>query len=141
MKDCCPYKHTHTHTYIYYIVVSVTLGFMLDAFIRQIIINHYNLYIWHDGLRVWLIVQEIGVQFQIKSYQRLKKCYLELPSLIFNIIRYVLRVKWSNPGERRSALFNTSVQQLLKRERSGRPRLQSLTPFFMYVYTYISLLH
>ena len=40
---------------------------------------------------------EIGVQSQIESYQRLK--YLIPPCLTLSIIRYVSRVKWSNPGK------------------------------------------
>ena len=40
---------------------------------------------------------ETGVQSQVESYQRLKKWYLILPCLILSIIRYVSRVKWSNP--------------------------------------------
>ena len=46
------------------------------------------------------MVREIGVQSQVESYQRpKKKCYLIPPCLTFNIIRYVSRVKWSNPGK------------------------------------------
>ena len=40
-----------------------------------------------------------GVQSQVESYQRLKKWYLTPPCLTLSIIRYVTRVKWSNPGE------------------------------------------
>ena len=40
---------------------------------------------------------ETGVQSQVKSYQRLKKWYLMPPCLTLSIIRYVSRVKWSNP--------------------------------------------
>ena len=35
----------------------------------------------------------------IESYQRLKKWYLIPPCLTLSIIRYISRVKWSNPGE------------------------------------------
>ena len=38
------------------------------------------------------------VQSQVESYQRLKNWYLIPPCLTFSIIRYVSRVKWSNPG-------------------------------------------
>ena len=44
------------------------------------------------------MVQEIGVQSQVESYQRLKKWYLMLPCLTLSIISYGSRVKWSNPG-------------------------------------------
>ena len=45
------------------------------------------------------MARETGVQSQVESYQRLKKCYLIPPCLTLSIIRYVSRVKWSNPGE------------------------------------------
>ena len=62
------------------------------------------------------IVWEIGVQSQVKSYQRLKKCYLMPPCLKLSIIRYGSRVKWNNPGK---------VYYQLKRESSDFPLLQS----------------
>ena len=43
------------------------------------------------------MVRETGVQSQVELYQRLKKWYLILPCLTLSNIRYVLRVKWSNP--------------------------------------------
>ena len=46
------------------------------------------------------MVQETGVQSQVKSYQRLKKWYLMPPCLALSIIRYISRIKWSNPGNR-----------------------------------------
>ena len=42
---------------------------------------------------------ETEVQSQVESYQRLKKWFLILPCLTLSIIRYVSRVKWSNPGK------------------------------------------
>ena len=46
------------------------------------------------------IVQETGVQSQVESYQRLKKkWYLIPPCFTLSIIRYVSRVKWTNPGK------------------------------------------
>ena len=42
---------------------------------------------------------ETWVQSQVESYQRLKKWYLIPPGLTLSIIRYVSRVKWSNPGK------------------------------------------
>ena len=41
---------------------------------------------------------ETRIQSQVESYQRLKKWYLIPPCLTLSIIRYVSRVKWSNPG-------------------------------------------
>ena len=43
--------------------------------------------------------RETGVQFQVESYQRLKKWYLISTSLILSIIKYVSRVTWRNPGK------------------------------------------
>ena len=40
-----------------------------------------------------------GVQSQVESYQRLKRCYLIPPCLTLSIMRYVSMVKWSNPGK------------------------------------------
>ena len=45
------------------------------------------------------MARETWVQFQVKSYQRLKKWYLMPPWLTLSIIRYGSRVKWSNPGK------------------------------------------
>ena len=36
---------------------------------------------------------------QVKSYQRFQMWYLIFPCLTLSIIRYVLRVKWNNPGK------------------------------------------
>ena len=44
-------------------------------------------------------MREIRVQFQVDSYQRLKKWYLMPPCLTHRIIRYGSRVMWSNPGK------------------------------------------
>ena len=52
-----------------------------------------------DGIELSPMVQQIGYQSQVESYQRLKKWYLIPPCLTLSIIRYVLRVKWSNPGK------------------------------------------
>ena len=45
------------------------------------------------------MVRETGVQSQVVSYQRLKKWYLITPCLTLSNIRYISRVKWSNPGK------------------------------------------
>ena len=42
---------------------------------------------------------ETWVQSQVASYQRLFKWYLIPPCLTLSIMRYVSRVKWSNPGK------------------------------------------
>ena len=43
------------------------------------------------------MVQETWVQSQVDLYQRLQKWYLMLPCLTLSNIRYISRVKWSNP--------------------------------------------
>ena len=43
------------------------------------------------------MVWETRVQFQVESYQRVKKWCLMPPCLTHSIIRYGLRLKWSNP--------------------------------------------
>ena len=45
------------------------------------------------------MVWETWVQSQVASYQRLLKCYLIPPCLTLSNIRYVSRVKWTNPGK------------------------------------------
>ena len=45
------------------------------------------------------MARETRVQSQVKLYQILKKWYLIPPCLTLSIIRYVSRVKWSNPGK------------------------------------------
>ena len=45
------------------------------------------------------IVRETWVRSQVASYQRLLKWYLIPPCLTLSNIRYVSRVKWSNPGK------------------------------------------
>ena len=45
------------------------------------------------------MVLETWVQFQVESYQRLKKWYLTPPCLTLIIIKYRSRVMWSNPGK------------------------------------------
>ena len=57
----------------------------------------------HGSLAKWVqcspMIWETWVQSQIKSYQRLLKWYLIPPCLTLSNIRYVSRVKWSNPGK------------------------------------------
>ena len=45
------------------------------------------------------MVQETWVQSKVASYEKLLKWYLILPCLTLSNIRYVSRVKWSNPGK------------------------------------------
>ena len=45
------------------------------------------------------MIWETWVQSQVASYQRLYKWYVIPPCLTLSNIRYVSRVKWSNPGK------------------------------------------
>ena len=54
------------------------------------------------------ITRETGVQSQVESYQRLKMWYLIPPCLTLSIIRYLSKVKWSNPGKE-VALYPTPM--------------------------------
>ena len=74
------------------------------------------------------MARETGVQSQVGSYQRLKKWYLILPCLTLSIIRYVSRVKWSNPGK--GVAPSPTFQW---RELSGSHRLWSPT-LLNYIY-------
>ena len=51
---------------------------------------------WVECLQM---VRETGVQSQVESYQRLLKWHLIPSCLTLSNIRYVSRVKWSNPGK------------------------------------------
>ena len=53
------------------------------------------------------MAQKTGVWSQVESYQRPQKRYLITPFLTLSTIRYVSRVKWSNP-EKGVASYSTS---------------------------------
>ena len=67
------------------------------------IIYYIILKIITSSLAEWVecspMARETGVQSHVASYQRLLKWHLIPPCLTFSNIRYVLRVKWSNPGK------------------------------------------
>ena len=64
-------------------------------------IKYILIYIITDSLAWWVeyltIVLKTNVQSQVESYQRLKIWYLIPPCLTLIIIKYISRVKWSNP--------------------------------------------
>ena len=51
------------------------------------------------NIQQWQKVKTSGVQSQVESDQRFKKWFLIPYFLTLSIIRYVSRVKWSNPGK------------------------------------------
>ena len=73
---------------------------------------------------------ETEVQSQVESYQRLKKRYLIPHCLKVSIVRYVSKVKWSNPGKGvpwRSSYWKRSLWITLTYSRQLRFTL--LRPF------------
>ena len=73
----------------------------IDIF--QSIYLYNDLSVYADLLQEWVeclpMTWETGVQSQVALYQRFKKWYSISPCLTLRIIKYVLRVKWGNPGE------------------------------------------
>ena len=78
-----------------------------QVFLTSIILfndnNHLFTY-YYTGSLDWRVerspmVRETWVQSQVASYQGLLKWYLIPPCLTLSDIRYVLRVKWSNPAK------------------------------------------
>ena len=70
------------------------------------------------------MVRETWVQSQVMSFQRLLKWYLMLPCLTLSNMRYVSRVKWSNPGKGVAPSPTPRCSKLFKREPFGRLRLK-----------------
>ena len=69
----------------------------LEGLVNECIsINWIIVPLWVECLPM---VREIWVQSQVESYQRLSEWYLIPPCLTLSNIRYVSRVKWSNPGK------------------------------------------
>ena len=68
--------------------------------IEEIWINYFTKIpaYWLSG-RVFANGPGDWVQSQVETYQRLKNWYLIPPWLTLSIIKYVSRVKWSNPGK------------------------------------------
>ena len=73
----------------WYLQLLLKCKFLLDHFFYDLILAYW--------LEYSPIARETGVQSPVESDQRLKKWYLISPCLTLNIIRYVPRVKWSNP--------------------------------------------
>ena len=71
-----------------------------------------------------------------------KTLKMVLDTSLLNTHQYKVRIKGKveQSRERSRALQYTSVQQLLKREPSGRPRLRLPTYIYIYIYIYIHTL-
>ena len=98
------------------ITIGIIVTFMFHSFFFQfpskvdvliflfIFFQFYSLVSRDSGwLALWVecspMVQENWVQSQVTSYQRDLKWYLISSCLTFSSIRYVSRVKWTNPGK------------------------------------------
>ena len=87
------------------------------------------------------MVRATKVQFQIESYQRLKKCYSMTPCLTLCIIRYATRIRRINPRKgvvssptpRFSSYWKGSLRVAL-----DYGRLTYLLYIYMYIYAYIN---
>ena len=76
-------------------VVMIIVGWIFPHVTLGFINLTTMVYLWSSPM-----VRETRLQSQVESYQRLqKKWYLMPPCLTLSIIRYVSRVKWSNPGK------------------------------------------
>ena len=95
------HTHTHTHTHIYIYIYShpqTDLFRSIRIYIYIYILIERNRSVL-DDYRYIDMAWETGIQSQVESYQKLKKRYLIPSCLTLSIIRYVSRVKWSNPGK------------------------------------------
>ena len=77
------------------------------------------------------MVQETGVQSQVKSYQRLKKWYLMPPCLALSTIRWGWRVKWSYPGNGIVPSPTPWCSSYWKESLQGQLRLRSPTLLYL----------
>ena len=86
--------------FIEFVAAKFKLNLLFVKFLKNFCSLHcvYKPVHWPSGQCSWM-VRETGVQSQIETYQRLKKWYLISFCLTLSIIRYVSRVRWSNPGE------------------------------------------
>ena len=80
------------------------------------------------------MVWETGVQSQVESYQRLKKCYLIPPGLTLSIIWYGSKVKWCNPGKE-VASFPTPWGFAIEKGAFGLPSTTVTNLTFLYIYS------
>ena len=83
------------------------------------------------------MVRETWVQSQVASYQRLSKWYLIPPCLTLSSIRYVSRVKWSNPGKGCPSLHLGVVAMEKGAFGSPSTTVANFTYIYVYMYMYI----
>ena len=107
-----------------------------------LLINKPHLVTFHESilfspLSKWVecspMVRETRVQYQVKSYQRLKKWYWIPPCL--TLIRYLSRAKWSNPGK--GIVPSPTPQWGSYWKGSLRVALDYTYFYYIYIYIYI----
>ena len=85
---------------IFGIVPSVpTMTGKTATFILHIFLNSLARFWYFSRVECSSMVRETCVQSQFVSYQSLWKWYLITPCLTLSNIRYVSKVRWSNPGK------------------------------------------
>ena len=78
---------------------------------------------------------ETGVQYQVDSYQNLKKWYLIPPCLTLNNLMYESRVKWSNPWK--GVAESPTHRCCSYRKKSLRVNLDDSRQLYLLIYIYI----
>ena len=90
---------SHLRYYIY--IYSLISTDIIDSVWWLSVSCLYNYQASTHTLAYWVeclpMAHETGVQFQVESYQRLKKWYLMPLCFALSTIRWGSRVKWSNP--------------------------------------------
>ena len=80
-------------------IVSSQLNSFNSCCLTHIILFNINPLLVDSEVISNYSIRETWVQSQVASYQRLYKWHLITPCLTLSNIRYVSRVKWSNPGK------------------------------------------
>ena len=124
-------------------IISISVCYLSLSECLYIHLSHIYIYIYIYGtgsLAKWVegsqMVWETWLQSQVASYQRLSKWYLIPPCLTLSNLRYVSRVKWSNPGKgvvpfptpRCSSYWKGTLQVTLDYSRQ-----------LLYIYIYIDI--
>ena len=93
-----------SHILMYWYLIVSLLLYIFTRFISYSSGCFSSNFDGKDSYPQWVecspMVQETWLQSKFASYQILKKCYLILPCLKLSNIRYVSKVKWSNPRKR-----------------------------------------
>ena len=138
MHSYIEYIYIYIYLLIIYIYIYIFYIYMFTHYISMYI---YNQFIGLVG-RVFANVQEMCVQFQVESYQRLKKWYLVPSCLTLSIIWYISRVM-EQSRERSSTLPTPCCSSYSK--GSLRVALdyshQLYLIFYTYFYTYSYMIY